>query len=333
MNTKNEQNKQVILAELAAHKLRKRAEELVARQRQVTLDEADAMPVVKMREALYELRLHQIELEMQNEELQRVQQELDIARRRYFELYDLAAVGYCTVSISGAILECNSTAVQLLGTDKDHLQRTMLCHRIHKDDKDEYYMFNKRLFGTGEQQERELRMVTADDNVIWIQLSATLAHGANGTPAAWIVICDITRRKLAEEELRVKAQTFADISLECFNQLSKHCRAYRWEVDAKGMFTYIDDTCKSILGYAACDIVNKKYFFDLHPENGREQFKQAVLRLFASKAHLRERQKMYQTINGHCLTLSTNACPIIDADGRLTGYRGMDINVTTHLSS
>ena len=58
---------------------------------------------------LHELRVHQIELEMQNEELRRAQVELDAARERYFDLYDLSPVGYVTVSETGLILEANLT--------------------------------------------------------------------------------------------------------------------------------------------------------------------------------------------------------------------------------
>ncbi len=54
--------------------------------------------------------MHQIELEMQNEELQRSQTELENARARYFNLYDLAPIGYVTLSEKGLILEANLTA-------------------------------------------------------------------------------------------------------------------------------------------------------------------------------------------------------------------------------
>ncbi len=68
--------------------------------------------------ALQELRINQIELEMQNEELRRAQVELDVARARYFDLYDLAPIGYCTLSALGLILQTNLSAVTMLGLSR-----------------------------------------------------------------------------------------------------------------------------------------------------------------------------------------------------------------------
>ena len=62
-----------------------------------------------------DLRIHQIELTMQNEELRQAQREIEASRARYFDLYDLAPVGYFTVSEKGLILEANLTAASLLG--------------------------------------------------------------------------------------------------------------------------------------------------------------------------------------------------------------------------
>ena len=70
---------------------------------------------------VHELRVHQIELEMQNEELRRAQIELDVSRERSFDLYDLAPVAYCTVNEHGLILEANIAAATLLGVARSSL--------------------------------------------------------------------------------------------------------------------------------------------------------------------------------------------------------------------
>ena len=92
--------------------LRRRAEEKAKADEDKALD---TLPPVEARQVLHELRVHQIELEMQNEELRRAQAELEASRARYFDLYDLAPVGYVTLSEKGLILEANLTAATLLG--------------------------------------------------------------------------------------------------------------------------------------------------------------------------------------------------------------------------
>ena len=93
--------------------LRTRAEDIARGQaglrpdRTLTFDE--------MQHLLHEHQVHQIELEMQNDQLRTAQLALDIERARYFDLYDLAPVGYCTVSDAGLILQANLKAATFLG--------------------------------------------------------------------------------------------------------------------------------------------------------------------------------------------------------------------------
>jgi PAS domain-containing protein len=90
--------------------LRRRAEEKKAQ----SPENIDALLPEEVKRILHELRVHQIELEMQNEELRTSHAELKTERARYLDLYDLAPVGYCTVSEEGLILEANLTAAVML---------------------------------------------------------------------------------------------------------------------------------------------------------------------------------------------------------------------------
>ncbi len=103
-----------------------------------------ALSSEQTRRTLHELRVHQIELEMQNEELRRAQVELDAARSRYLDLYDFAPVGYCTVSEQGLILEANLTAASLLGVARSALVQQRLTSFILPEDEDIYYLHRKQ---------------------------------------------------------------------------------------------------------------------------------------------------------------------------------------------
>jgi PAS domain S-box-containing protein len=186
--------------------LRLRAEEMAREKAVQLLKDLEAMSHEETRQPLHELRVYQIELEMQNEELRRAQVELDVARARYFDLYDLAPVGYCTITEKGLILEANLTAVNLLGVSQSALTKQPISLFILKEDQDIYYLHRKQLFETGEPQECELRMLKKDETAFWAHLAATVAQGTDGAPVCRVVLSDITERKQSESELmRAKA--------------------------------------------------------------------------------------------------------------------------------
>ncbi|MBK8358173.1 MAG: PAS domain-containing protein [Comamonadaceae bacterium] len=139
-----------------------------------------------LRQALHELQVHQIELELQNDELRRMQVELDAERARYFDLYDLAPVGYCTISEHGLILEANFTAANLLGLARSELVGEPLSRFIVRADQDIYYLCRRHLVDTGEPQACELRMMPVGGAPFWAHLSAAAAPDARGSRStAW----------------------------------------------------------------------------------------------------------------------------------------------------
>ena len=124
--------------------LRRRAEA-------VALDNAPQAPEdLQPQRALHELRVHQIELEMQNEELRRAHEELEASRARYVDLYDMAPVGYLTLGEPGLILEANLTAAKLLGVARGALVKQPLPSFILPEDQDILYLHRKTLLETGE---------------------------------------------------------------------------------------------------------------------------------------------------------------------------------------
>ncbi len=147
---------------------------------------------------LHELQVHQIELELQNEELRRIQAELEASRARYFNLYDLAPVAYCTVSEAGVILEGNLTAATLLGVARSKLVDERFTRFIHHVDQDQYYLHHKRLFETGQPQACELRLGGPDGTPRWARLEATVVPDASGAQVCWVVMSDISKRKQDE---------------------------------------------------------------------------------------------------------------------------------------
>ncbi|MFO8070893.1 MAG: ATP-binding protein [Polyangia bacterium] len=185
----------------AARDLRRRAEERALE----TATEAMAPATLEEAERLvHELRVHRIELEMQNEELRRAQLALDASRTRYFALYDLAPVGYVTLSERSLVLEANLRACTLLGIPRGALAGQPLTRFIAGEDQDLYYLHRKKLFETGEPQAYELRMKQPGGNQIWARMEAALATGEAGEePVCRVTLSDITEEKRLRTQLAV----------------------------------------------------------------------------------------------------------------------------------
>ena len=196
--------------------LRQQAEEIARQKAAQSPEHLAALSSEQIRQTFHELRVHQIELEMQNEELRRGQVELDAARARYFDLYDLAPVGYVTLSVPGMILEANLTAATLLGVPRGALAMHPLSHFILREDQDLYYLRQKQLLETGAPQAFDLRLVRKDGTMLWAHLAATAAQDDQGAPVCRIVITDITERKKVEAVQVFLAKTSSGSSAEPF---------------------------------------------------------------------------------------------------------------------
>ena len=203
--------------------LRKRAEEIVMENAAFSPKNLDRLTPEETRETLHELYVHQIELEMQNEELRRAQVELDSARARYFDLYDLAPVGYCTTSETGLIQEANLTAATLLDVSRDKLVKQPFSRFIHKEDRDIYYRHHKQICESGTPQVCELRLVKRDATSFWARMVTTRTQEAEGAQLCRVVVSDITELRQTMQELQ---QTNRDlkIAIEQSNELAEQAR-------------------------------------------------------------------------------------------------------------
>ena len=158
-----------------------------------------------MQKLVHQLQVHQIELEMQNEELRRTQWELETARLRYFDLYDLAPVGYCTLSEEGLILEANLMAATLFDCSRGALVKQRISNFIVNADQDIYYLHRKQLLETGTPQSFELRIVNNTDIPRWVKVTATINKDAHGVARLRVVMIDVSASKLiGTERMRVE---------------------------------------------------------------------------------------------------------------------------------
>jgi PAS domain S-box-containing protein len=174
------------------------------------LQEPEADPqdlrIEDARRLLHELRVHQIELELQNDELRRAQRELDEARLRYLDLYELAPAGYITLSPTGLILDSNLAASALLGIPRSGLRNQHFERFIEPGDHSQFLALLKKVLALqgnsapGTSEGCELRLTARGGKFVWVSLQATLSRKVEGTRMIRIVLIDRTAQKVAENE-------------------------------------------------------------------------------------------------------------------------------------
>ncbi len=181
--------------------LRQRAETLLE-----TLDARgmDTFTPVATDRLVYELRVHQIELELQNEELRRAQESMDVLQARYFGLYDLAPVGYLTLSEAGLIQEANRAAATFLNALRGDLVDQPITRFILDEDQAVYAQCRNQLWSGEEPQTAELRLLCLDNATRWVRLEASLTPEVTGGVPLWrVILSDITDRKRSDHDLFV----------------------------------------------------------------------------------------------------------------------------------
>jgi len=182
--------------------LRQRAEAIT---RHMLSDEANSdrfLSPMESKKALHELRVHRIELEMQNEVLRDAQEALEESRDRYVDLYDFAPVGYLTLTDKGMIEEINLTASTLLGVERKKLQQHRFASLVIANDRTRWMTQFLNVLEKGDKSDVEVAIKRHDGTVFQAALDCKRASLGDGEMAIRIALTDVTERKQAEVELR-----------------------------------------------------------------------------------------------------------------------------------
>jgi PAS domain S-box-containing protein len=161
----------------------------------------------EIREMIHELNVYQVELEAQNDELIKLHNDLEAERNKYYDLYDLAPVGYFTIDREGTILEINLTGASLLGLERKMVKGKPLHKFITFDSQDICYLKRQQVLRTKVQQSFELKMKKADNTEFHAQLECRPVCDLEGRIIHIRgVIIDINRLMLAEAQLKNSLQ-------------------------------------------------------------------------------------------------------------------------------
>jgi formate hydrogenlyase transcriptional activator len=341
--------------------LRKRAEEFLDKNPEsiTTITSGDVKKLVE------DLHIHQIELEIQNEELRRAQLELGTSRDMYSDLYDFSPVGYVTVSEKGSVLQANLSCSAMLGVERSSLIGKPLSRFVKKDDQDIFYLHRKTLFETKAKQVCELRLVRKDRTQFHAQLESIVVKDAKGEiTQTRTTITDINDRNRAEEALRnaydeldrqVKART-AELT-ETNEKLKKEIEERKlavkaarksqeryalavagstdgiWDWDIQSNTVFYSDRFKEIIGYPSEEFPETIDAFRsrLHPEDADAVWA-------AVQRHLQERvpyniEYRLKTKSGEYRWFLARGQAIWDEKGNATRMAGSIKDITERMEA
>jgi len=201
-------------------KLRKKAEFLNNNSKSYNLEpELETATIEQLKALTHELKVHQIELELQNEELQEIQISLLHAKEQYQELFELAPIGYITLDINGSIQEVNNTACNLLAMEKAKLSRQSIYFFIEKDYKAAFANHLRSVIKHKNKRQDEIKIRRSDGFTYYALVESTIAQTSLSIePHIRLVLTDIDElykmRQAAEAANKAKSIFLTNISHE-----------------------------------------------------------------------------------------------------------------------
>jgi len=243
---------------------------------------------------------------------------------RYRLLYENASIGIYQTTPDGRVLLSNMALLNILGYKSfDELKE----RDIEKGDFDPTYSraeFKRLMETEGEIRGLESVWNRQDGKRVYIRENAKAVRDNLGNILYYDgTIEDITERVLAEKALKY--------SEERFRQIAEQSQEMVWEVDKNGLFTYVSPLSNRVLGYSPDELIGKKHFYDLHPEETREEFKEATMIAIGQKISFHDYINEVVKNTGESIWVTTNGVPILGDNGELTGYRGSDSDITVRI--
>lgn len=295
----------------SADLLRRKAEELLKNKSSVTaspLTEAESLKLI------HELQVHQLELEMQNEELVQAKKQAEEAIRKYSELYDFAPFGYFSILANGEIVQLNHAGAQMLGKERLYLINRPFDHYISIETQPAFFQFIKMVFQSRKKATCEVCINRKTDTPIFLSLT--------GLKDAEKDICRITAVDITDER-REKENILK--SEEKYRLLVENQNDLVVKVDAEGKFIYVSPSYCRLFGKTEEELLGNSFIPLVH-EDDVESTRVAMENLHSSPYSCYVEQRAMTANGWRWLAWSDKA--IVDVNGKIVSIIGAGRDIT-----
>ncbi len=291
--------------------LRRRAEIQLASQAASIDKRTSAADSVRL---IHELQVHQIELELQNEELIRARDELETSLERYTDLYDFAPVGYITLQSKGVITRANLAAASLLGMERARLAGERYEQFVSEVSLVTYNAFLNLAFASSDKHFCEVKIINNSIERLVLMEAVLLSDGRE----CRVILNDITDRRAIEEALRE--------SNLLFGMLVNSLPLLFWITDDAGKTTYINQQWAPFTGHPEAEILRLGWQYLIHQEDAetvRQIFQHALNDRLAFQV---EFGRLYHDKSYHWI--DSRGIPRFSVDGLFLGFMGFSLDIT-----
>lgn len=293
--------------------LRRKAEEVLLKEKGPSKKLAQEVD-----ELIHELEVHQIELEIQNENLLKTHEALEESRMDYYELYDFAPVGYLTLDKSGIILRANLTVTEILGIPRNQLINCALILFIAPSYRKSFYDHIQEFKETQLKKQCIVKLKPKNKTPIFVSLDTKAVLNENGALIEFrTIVTDITQLKKTEialHESEKKYKNLANLLPQMVVELNKNCE-----------FTFANRAVFKLTGYTRGDIDGLKPYQLVIPED-QLRVKENILQIMNGE-ELEGIEYTAQRKDGSKFPIVVYCSKII-IDNKLVGIRAIILDYT-----
>ena len=292
-------------------------------------------------------------------ERRKVEQALKESEENGWTILENIQEGYYEVDLAGNYTFFNSFMSKIFGYTKEEMMGMNYRLYMDKETSKKIFRYFNEVYRTGISSKVDYEQIKKDGSIIYMETSVVLMRDSFGQPTGFRgIVRDITERKRAEETLqrahdeleqrvadrteeliRVNEELRADItdrkqtetalreSEERLRDIIFSIVDWVWEVDENGFYIYSSQKGFDIFGESLGDIIGKTPF-DFMPPDEAKRVAAIFSEIVANKATIKDLENWNIGKNGKRICLLTNGVPILDKEGNLKGYRGVNRDIT-----